>query len=994
MTTLLVNRFIDTVEKYGQKTAIVDYPDGSTRRNTSFDELMRLSRQVAGYIQSQGIAPQSFITIELSSSAEFMAAEMGVWMARCVAVPMGPAFPEERKKYISNHCDAVLNLDSVLMAGIRDDAPLADIAVPDETDDALIIYTSGSTGTPKGILHDHKSVSMVVRTSGRRNLTTDDRFAAGIPSYFVASATYWRLVFGTEIHILPVEINKDVARMAEYHRQNGITYAFVSATVLPLYRCTAQTIRIISTGSDRVVCRESPTYIIVNCYGMSETMGTVINTVITEPTENAPIGLPVDGVEFAILDDDLNPVPQGVEGEICLKGHFCKGYFKDEERTRQLFRGGWLHTGDLGYVLPDGRIQFVNRKDWMVKVNGQRVEPGEVEAAMRSISGITRAVVKGFKGNNGSNYLVGYYTVSQDSHLRDADDHHDELSEQSIRSHLEKMLPSYMVPSFFVQMETFPLNVNGKIDRKSLKAPIPASLTADYVAPRNEVEETLCLIMAKVLQLPRVGIDDNFMALGGDSIKMMELQQECSTSDIELLQGVSIPVIYSGGSVRNIAEQLTAPNSSTSKSDKPQMEYYPLNKVQQRVFAEPQGGMRSNVPQLFRLDKEIDRNRFTQAIMKAYTAHKALFTRFSLNDAGQPRQKMVVEPFGIPVEHLSQAEFEETKKQLVKPFDLLSDRLFRVRLFEVKGDDNSLTNYIFFDIHHIIIDGSSYQILFRDIDRAYRGLDLEEEDWNMAQMATLETIDRDTDIYQNALKWYQETLSPERSVDGGWGEGKIRMTYHPLNIPLDEMEQFCRASGVTTSVLSTAAYALLIGSYSGKDSLSFATVFSGREDARLRNSVGLFAHRIWMRASLESNTPCGDFIRNIGNSMFLAEKYSFVSNEDIAPAENKMGKALFLFQGEMLKTPLVGGHPIFKEILPGLSTMARDSSLSTHINIQRDANRLVMGLFYVDSWRDEAYIRRMAIRYTQCLHGLMNAPTVGDAICSVPQEDMFPIPQC
>jgi len=96
----------------------------------------------------------------------------------------------------------------------------------------------------------------------------------------------------------------------------------------------------------------------------------------------------------------------------------------------------------------------------------------------------------------------------------------------------------------------------------------------------------------------------------------------------------------------------------------------------------------------------------------------------------------------------------------------------------------------------------------------------------------------------------------------------------------------------------------------------------------------------------------------------------------------------------MLKTPLVGGHPIFKEILPGLSTMARDSSLSTHINIQRDANRLVMGLFYVDSWRDEAYIRRMAIRYTQCLHGLMNAPTVGDAICSVPQEDMFPIPQC
>ena len=264
---MLVKKFIEAVEKYGPMTAVVDSPDGKTLRRTSFDELMKLSRQVAGYIQSRCIAPQSFITIELSASVEFLAAEMGVWMARCVAVPMGPAFPEKRKNYISNHCDAVLNLDAVLMESIRDDAPLADIAEPDETDDALIIYTSGSTGTPKGILHDYRSVSKVIRMFGEHAPTPDDRFAAGIPSYFVAAGFFWGLVYGTEIHILPVEINKDVARMAEYHRQNGITRAFVSATVLPLYRCTAPTIRII-TGSDRVVCRELPPYIIDNSYGM------------------------------------------------------------------------------------------------------------------------------------------------------------------------------------------------------------------------------------------------------------------------------------------------------------------------------------------------------------------------------------------------------------------------------------------------------------------------------------------------------------------------------------------------------------------------------------------------------------------------------------------------------------------------------------------------------------------------------------------------------
>ena len=386
MQSQIVNRFIEAVKAFGPKTAVVDWPDGKTERRTSFDTLMQRACQVAAYIQDKGIAPQSFVTLELPAGMEFLAAEMGVWMARCVAVPVGTTFPNERKSYIRTHCDAVLNIDKNLMGLIGKTGLIGEIEIPDETDNALLVYTSGSTGTPKGILHDHRSLAVNgLRMFDTYSLTPDDRFAGGIPPYFIAAIYYWKLLFGTEVHFVPSEINKDIVRMAQYHRDHSITIAFVSATVFPLYRCIAPSIRVIITGSDRVICREKPDYRVENTYGLSETVGPVVHTQVCEPTENAPIGLPIPGVEFALLDDDLRPVPQGEDGEICLKGYFCKGYFKDEERTQQLYRGGWLHTNDLGRLLPDGRIQFVNRKDWMVKVNGQRVEPGEVEAAMCAI---------------------------------------------------------------------------------------------------------------------------------------------------------------------------------------------------------------------------------------------------------------------------------------------------------------------------------------------------------------------------------------------------------------------------------------------------------------------------------------------------------------------------------------------------------------------------------------------------------------------------------
>ena len=986
MQTEITKQFVEAVEKYGTKTAVVDYPDGKTQRRTSYDDLMKRARQVAAYIRGEGIVPQSFITIELPAGADFLIAEMGVWMARCVVVPVGLTFPEERKAYIRQHSEVALNIDSDVIDSIlrTRSTPASDWeeALPDADDNALLIYTSGSTGNPKGILHQHKAIANVLtRIQHSYKYGPDDRYAAGAPTYFIVGMYYWQLIAGTEVHFIPQDVTLDPVRMAEYHRDNGITLTYISAAVCPIYRCVAPSLRIVFTGGDRVICRQVPSYRLVVNYGMSETSGVVIGNTITEPTENAPIGRPLFGVEAAILDDDMQPVPQGQEGEICLKGCFCKEYFKDEERTRELYRGGWLHTKDVGRQLPDGSIQFVNRKDWMVKVNGQRVEPGEVEAVMCSIEGISRAVVKGFEGSNGSQYLVAYYTTKNDEIV--------ELTDQSIRSQLERKLPSYMVPSFYVRMEQFPLNANGKIDRKSLQAPERTSSQADYVAPRNEIEASLCNYMALALGINQVGIDDNFRSLGGDSIQMMSLQQLCADSEVADLHNISVSIIYQGATPRKMAEML----AEAGRRTKPQMDDYPLSILQKGYFVtnmQREGQVVNDIFNMYEIDESIDLGRLLEAIKTAFTIHRGLFTRFFTDSNGEPRQKIVMENLDISVESMSEEEFEAEKKEIKKPFYLLKDRLFRVRLFSItpcSSMNGTAKRYLYIDLHHIVSDGVSRQILLRDIDRAYCGLPLEPEGWTAAEMAVEESGLQESPFYQEAVQWHKETFAGAKLISTGCQASDDQCeTMCRLDVSCSQVEAFCRREGVTVNAISTAAYMLLMGHYGGMDDVTMASVFSGREDQRVTNTVGLFARGYAMRGKWTKEMPCADFLHSVGKMLVDSMSYSIIGISKAIALVGGRPDHLFIFQGDLMTDARLGGQPLKEVTLP--QSFAA-SGLVIHLCTLRDEDRMALLMVYPKQWHNEDYIRRMAQHYSSCMNGLMSVSTVGEIACAVPNEDMF-----
>ena len=475
-----VKLFLETAEKHADETAVTDR-DGA--RKTDYRTLRDLVLKTASWIYSKKLDERSFIPVNLDSSAEYTAVVFGIWLSGHAAVPMGTSFPNERVRYISVNCDAPFIIDEKAVEEIKA-AEYADISLfPDSSDDdaALLIYTSGSTGMPKGILHTFAGL-LANRALGKpEEYSAGSQWALGAPMYFVASVVAYKvLTYGGCAHLLSPDLMRDVRGLEDYYEANGITIGFISPSVLSNFHNRAKTLRVVMTGSERLTGQCSRDgYKLFNNYGMSETMGRICSFLVDKPYDTTPVGIPNDSTPYVLLDENGKAVADGEEGELCVKGCFTVGYHKDPQATEKLFRDGWLHTGDIMKKLPDGNLVYINRKDWMVKINGQRVEPGEIENVLRAVDGVETAVVKAVKGRGDRVVLCAYYTG-------------DKLEEDHIREELSKKLATYMIPSFYTHLEKMPLNRNGKVDRKNLPEPDIMSRRAEYAPPTNETEAILC----------------------------------------------------------------------------------------------------------------------------------------------------------------------------------------------------------------------------------------------------------------------------------------------------------------------------------------------------------------------------------------------------------------------------------------------------------------------------------------------------------------------
>ena len=549
MDSAYIKRIIENCRNFPEREAVVDN-DGV--RKTTYGDLLAFALKTAAYISGRGIGAQSFITLKLPPCAEYMAAEIGIWLSRCVAVPMGDKFPQERIDFITEHCDSALNIDESVLAeiGALPEPDESVIRCPEDSDGALLIYTSGSTGKPKGILHNHSTlIDNNPRVPAVIAHNADTRFGAASPFYFVTIIGNFDVLYGGgTVHILSDSCKSSAEAIENYIEKHGITVCHISPAVLTMFHNRNKSLRAVITGGEKLTSQHSQDgYALYNMFGMSETGGAAMSYEVAEMSDSAPLGRGINSIVARVVDEEGKDVPPDIDGELVLKGPFCKCYFKDPERTASLYRDGWLHTGDVARYDADGIIHYVNRKDWMLKINGQRVEPGEIESVMKRVPGITGAVVQGVDNGRGSKYLCGYYTSDGPS-----------VENDDIIGFLSERLPRYMVPLRYVHMDRFPISATGKIDRKNL--PLPRRDREDLQPLSGEMEHRIAGIFCQVLGIgiECVGADSSFFELGGDSIQIMRLCAEIVKS---LHKEVPPARIYENPTVRGMARILESASS-------------------------------------------------------------------------------------------------------------------------------------------------------------------------------------------------------------------------------------------------------------------------------------------------------------------------------------------------------------------------------------------------------------------------------------------------
>ena len=444
-----VKEFLYAMKIFPKKTAAV-----SKYGKMTFEEIEILARKTASFLLSKNIAKNSFIPVILPYSAEYAAVEIGIWFAGHAAVPIGRTCPQDRVTYICENCSAPTVIDSEILEIIKNFAPCENFGESHDDDNALIVYTSGSTGIPKGVLHTFGSLKGVNYFSELTDINETDNFITATPFYFVAAMIDFSILkTGASIHLMSGEMVKDIGKFENYVVENDITAAFLVPSVLANYKNRSSKLRVVFVGGERLSGIKPNGYRLFNAYAMSETCIPVFAFEVDKAYENTPIGKPLNGVEWCILDGNGKPAKKG---ELCLKGNFSKGYYKDPEKTSKLFENGILHTGDIMEELDSGDLLFMDRKDCMVKVNGRRVELGEIEITMKNIPQIKNVVIKAFEAQNGSSYISAYYTTNA------------EISQDTIKEFILKKLPKYMLPTYFVEMNELPLNENGKLDRRIL----------------------------------------------------------------------------------------------------------------------------------------------------------------------------------------------------------------------------------------------------------------------------------------------------------------------------------------------------------------------------------------------------------------------------------------------------------------------------------------------------------------------------------------------
>ena len=560
-----------TIPSLFRKAAAM-YPDNDCvvydGRHYSYKEVDELSDNIAWMIHERGIGQEQVVSV-LIPRCEYMAiASLAIVKAGAAYQPLDPTYPEERLNFMMQDADARLLIcdrslrpkvneyqgDILYIDEITTTASSPSATVPRSFASGrlplsplpsslfILLYTSGSTGTPKGCQIEHRNIVAFCHWYQRYyNLHPAHKVAAYASYGFDANMMdmYPAITCGASTHIIPEEIRLDIIALNEYFEREGITHSFMTTQVGRMFATSVDNHSLfhLSIGGEKLVpCEVDKPYKFYNVYGPTEC--TIFSTAypMTSIKDNVPIGSPVDNMKAYVIDKQKHLLPIGAPGELCLSGpQISRGYLNRPEQTSKAYEPNPFsndegydriyHTGDIVRWLPDGNIEFVGRKDAQVKIRGFRIELTEVEAVVREYPQIKDATVQAFDAPGGGKFICAYIVSDE------------KVDVQSLNAFIQERKPPYMVPAVTMQIDKIPLNQNQKVNKKALPTPElkQEETTSSIVAPKTDLQKTICDIYSEVLGLERVGITDNFFLIGGTSILAIKVAMKCMLKGLHVV---------------------------------------------------------------------------------------------------------------------------------------------------------------------------------------------------------------------------------------------------------------------------------------------------------------------------------------------------------------------------------------------------------------------------------------------------------------------------
>ncbi|WP_330534903.1 non-ribosomal peptide synthase/polyketide synthase [Pseudomonas aeruginosa] len=707
-----------------------------------YAELNRRANRLAHALIERGVGADRLVGVAMERSIEMVVALMAILKSGGAYVPVDPEYPEERQAYMLEDSGVELllsqsHLKLPLAQGVqRIDLDQADAWLENHAENnpgvelngenlAYVIYTSGSTGKPKGAGNRHSALSnRLCWMQQAYGLGVGDTVLQKTPFSFDVSVWefFWPLMSGARLVVAAPGDHRDPAKLVELINREGVdTLHFVPSMLQAFLQdedvasCTSLK-RIVCSGealpadAQQQVFAKLPQAGLYNLYGPTEAAIDVTHwSCVEEGKDAVPIGRPIANLACYILDGNLEPVPVGVLGELYLAGQgLARGYHQRPGLTAERFVASpfvagerMYRTGDLARYRADGVIEYAGRIDHQVKLRGLRIELGEIEARLLEHPWVREAAVLAVDGRQ----LVGYVVLESESgDWREA-----------LAAHLATSLPEYMVPAQWLALERMPLSPNGKLDRKALPAPEVSVAQAGYSAPRNAVERTLAEIWQDLLGVERVGLDDNFFSLGGDSIVSIQVVSRARQAGLQL----SPRDLFQHQNIRSLA--LAAKAGAATAEQGPASGEVALAPVQRWFFERAIPNRQHwNQSLLLQARQPLDGDRLGRALERLQAQHDALRLRFR-EERGAWHQAYA-EQAGEPLwrrqagsEEALLALCEEAQRSL----DLEQGPLLRALLVDMADGSQRLLLVI----HHLAVDGVSWRILLEDLQRLYADLD-------------------------------------------------------------------------------------------------------------------------------------------------------------------------------------------------------------------------------------------------------------------------------